>query len=372
MRAWLLLASAFVLTLPSLVHATQFAGAQEPVAEDLNALVKKMKARKLSWDEKAEAMDELLAMGEAGQAELCEYMAKVLRQMDKEWAKSTPKFEKAFAKEASQIATKRLTKKTLKQVESLRKELLKVSRDANLTKDTVKKVADVKLAGLQEIYVVGVSQVWDASTKLEAEWRELLQLLDDRLWLHGYWEDARKELLYASDAWSKKSYVSAELADPENWEVELLARLETACRFATAMPERDRSTLEWNREPLQQLTDEEAIGVRRLNDIRIWAGLSALRLDLKLCEAGRGHSEDMVTHSFFAHESPVPGKKSPSDRAAAAGTSGGAENIAAGQRSGWDAISAWWYSPGHHRNMMGGHSTVGLGRFQNHWTQMFG
>ena len=38
------------------------------------------------------------------------------------------------------------------------------------------------------------------------------------------------------------------------------------------------------------------------------------------------------------------------------------ENIAAGQDTGEGAIHAWWHSPGHHKNMLGGHGRVGLGR----------
>jgi uncharacterized protein YkwD len=75
---------------------------------------------------------------------------------------------------------------------------------------------------------------------------------------------------------------------------------------------------------------------------------------------------------FFAHESPVEGKRTPGDRAAKAGTSGGAENIARGQRTAKSANQAWWYSPGHHKNMLGGHARIGLGRKDDFWTQMFG
>jgi uncharacterized protein YkwD len=75
---------------------------------------------------------------------------------------------------------------------------------------------------------------------------------------------------------------------------------------------------------------------------------------------------------FFSHESPVPGKRTPGDRAALAGTSASAENIAAGQSKGVDAIGAWYYSPGHHKNMFGGHARVGLGHSDTLWTQMFG
>ena len=106
--------------------------------------------------------------------------------------------------------------------------------------------------------------------------------------------------------------------------------------------------------------------------LAVLVGLSALRLDVKLCDACRGHSKDMVDLGFFSHTSPVAGKESPWQRAALAGTSAGAENIAAGAAEGEDAIRMWWYSPGHHRNMMAGHRRVGLGRHQSHWTQCFG
>jgi uncharacterized protein YkwD len=75
---------------------------------------------------------------------------------------------------------------------------------------------------------------------------------------------------------------------------------------------------------------------------------------------------------FFDHTSPVPGKRTPSDRAARFGTSGGAENIASGHDTGASAIRGWWYSPGHHRNMLGDHARTGLGRSGSLWTQMFG
>jgi len=70
--------------------------------------------------------------------------------------------------------------------------------------------------------------------------------------------------------------------------------------------------------------------------------------------------------------SPVPGKKTPWARAKRFGTSAHAENIAAGANTGADTIRLWWYSPGHHKNMMGGHARVGLGRHKKTWTQLFG
>jgi uncharacterized protein YkwD len=118
---------------------------------------------------------------------------------------------------------------------------------------------------------------------------------------------------------------------------------------------------------------EEARGIEHCNLMRLYVGLNALELDPKLCEASRDHSKDMAEHGFFAHESPVPGKKSPWDRAAKAGTTASGENIYAGSTDSHSANMGWFYSPGHHKNMFSpGQRRIGLGQHGSHWTQMFG
>jgi uncharacterized protein YkwD len=105
----------------------------------------------------------------------------------------------------------------------------------------------------------------------------------------------------------------------------------------------------------------------------LYVGLGALELDPQLCEAARDHSKDMAEQNFFAHESPVPGKKTPWDRAAKAGTTASGENIFAGSVDAHAANLGWFYSPGHHKNMFSpGQRRIGLGRHGSHWTQMFG
>jgi uncharacterized protein YkwD len=133
-----------------------------------------------------------------------------------------------------------------------------------------------------------------------------------------------------------------------------------------------RKVLQANEPILAELPPAEAAGIRDLNRMRVLLGLNALAADPKLCLASRDHSKDMAERGFFAHDSPVPGKKSPWDRARLAGTSAGAENIAAGQATGEGANQAWFHSPGHHKNMFAGHRRVGLGNHGQHWTQMFG
>lgn len=376
MRAWasgLLILASFCWNGPDAIASADAFWAQEPTeVEEVEQAVRTLKARKLSWDDKAEAMDTLLAAGPEGCAELASHLAKACLSLDTSFHKEWERLERDFAKQASKLAESRLNKSTLKRVDELRKTWLKASRSDSLSKSQVKEVCDTAHEELQTLLDVSVVQVWDAAPKLEARWTELIQRLDDQVFLHDYWAAARKELLAAGGSWPRKSFVKQELPDPLLYEEQILKKLERAARLATVMPEKDRKTILANEPDLAQLESEEAAGIVQLNRIRVRAGLNTLRVDLKLCDAGRGHSKDMVEHKFFAHESPLPGKKSPSNRAALAGTSGGAENIAAGQNSGHGAIRAWWYSPGHHRNMMGGHSRIGLGRHENHWTQMFG
>lgn len=121
------------------------------------------------------------------------------------------------------------------------------------------------------------------------------------------------------------------------------------------------------------LPAEVVAGMRTLNTLRMACGLEPLRVDPKLCAAAAGHSADMEQYGFFAHQSPLPGKREPWDRAALAGTTASAENIFMGSPAAADAIRGWFLSPGHHKNMFGDrHRRQGLGRSGRHWTQLFG
>ena len=123
----------------------------------------------------------------------------------------------------------------------------------------------------------------------------------------------------------------------------------------------------------EQLSEDEANAIDDTNRRRLVLGLYPLAIDMKLVECSRDHSSDMVSHGFFAHESPVPGKTSPWDRAKNFGTKASGENIAAGYKNGFAVVQGWWYSPGHLKNMMGkGHKRIAVGQKNKHYTQMFG
>jgi uncharacterized protein YkwD len=149
------------------------------------------------------------------------------------------------------------------------------------------------------------------------------------------------------------------------------ATAEAICGFDRA----DLKTLAQNRKLAkdQEIPEAEAKGIEECNELRMLVGVRALVLDPKLCEAARDHSKDMQEKGFFAHESPVPGKKTPWERAKNFGTSASGENIYMGSSDPHGANMGWFYSPGHHKNMFNaGQVRIGLGCTGSHWTQMFG
>lgn len=126
--------------------------------------------------------------------------------------------------------------------------------------------------------------------------------------------------------------------------------------------------------PLQNL---EAEVVRLINIERTKRGLSALKVNWQLSRVARYKSQDMIDRNYFSHTSPTYG--SPFDMMEAFGLrfSAAAENIAYGQRTAAEVVSAWMNSPGHRANILSGsYSETGVGAAKKangtlYWTQMF-
>lgn len=112
-----------------------------------------------------------------------------------------------------------------------------------------------------------------------------------------------------------------------------------------------------------------------ISEQRSLFGIPPLLMDEQLSAASTGHSEDMARLRFFAHESPVEGKKSPWDRARVAKFKHRAmgENIFMGSSSPEAAYKAWFGSDGHRFIMFGqGANLIGVGPHGRHWTMMTG
>jgi len=91
-------------------------------------------------------------------------------------------------------------------------------------------------------------------------------------------------------------------------------------------------------------------------------------------QAARRHSKEMVDKGYFDHVSPTPSEAEFGMRTKNAGyKEGSGENIAYGGHGGEGTFWMWFDSPGHHKNMAGeGYTAIGVGRWQNRFTQNFG
>jgi uncharacterized protein YkwD len=111
-----------------------------------------------------------------------------------------------------------------------------------------------------------------------------------------------------------------------------------------------------------------------VNSERAAAGCGAVSGDAALAGVARAHSADMRDRGFFDHTN--PDGLDPFDRAARAGLSARAENIAYGQPDAAAVMESWMNSPGHRANILNCSLTrLGVGMAEGAggpwWTQLF-
>ena len=103
-------------------------------------------------------------------------------------------------------------------------------------------------------------------------------------------------------------------------------------------------------------------------------GLAALKADTQLNGVAQKKSLDMQQKHYFSHTSPTYG--SPFDMMRDFGVTykSAGENIAQGQRTPQEVVTAWMNSEGHRKNILSSNFThigVGFEETGKHWTQMF-
>ena len=145
--------------------------------------------------------------------------------------------------------------------------------------------------------------------------------------------------------------------------------------LSDSVRKRSLEALTVNAEIKSSITPEER-GVHEItNRYRMMMGLQAVKIDEALVLAARGHSQEMKDLGYFAHNSPVKERRTPSMRAQLAGWGGScSENIARGSRTPAQAVAGWIGSSGHHRNILGrGWTHLGCGKAKDgfFWTQNF-
>ena len=124
--------------------------------------------------------------------------------------------------------------------------------------------------------------------------------------------------------------------------------------------------------PANSSTEGQVLAL--VNAARADHGCDALAADAGLAAVARAHSADMRDSGYFAHTN-LAGLD-PFDRAAAAGLSARAENIARGQDDAAAVMKSWMESSGHRANILNCSLTkLGVGVAEGSggpwWTQLF-
>ena len=279
----------------------------------------------------------------------------ILKEYDKTWPKLRDKYLSDYATEAQQKYSGALKADHNRMIKSYRADFMRV-RDMpeGPMKKEIPKVSKPAIDGLRKILMPTPDELLATAKPSLKKMREMVMIL-------AKFRDALVD--------------AAVIPDEEKAEI---AILQSEKEVAATLGGLDRDGLRIMKKndeiaAKSKIPKGEREGIREVNEWRMLLGLSALIIDPKLCDASRGHSEDMNKHNFFAHMSPVPGKRTPGDRAAKAGTSWSGENIYVGSQKPAAANRGWFYSPGHHKNMFrASHKKIGVGQYERHWTQMFG
>lgn len=283
------------------------------------------------------------------------------------------RYRQEFLKAAKVAAAEKYQAANLQEVARLQEQVLALQKDPELSKEKIVQIADPAMRQLEELMVLSPEAVL-------ANHRGLVEQREKMQGIGLLWQKCQEYLAEgrppgdrpAENDQGEAREANRSTAAATTFEQLLQQEEVLVVRMAMPLTDTTRQVLEFNATIEHQLDPEEARCLSALNMTRVLLGLEALRLDMGLVEAARGHSADMVEHAFFSHESPVAGKRSFTDRAKLAGTTASGENIAVGSRRGFDTNQQWFHSPGHHRNMLGKHVRVGIGRAGKHWTELFG
>lgn len=246
----------------------------------------------------------------------------------------------------------------------LRQRIRQVSQLPELTEQIIREQSEPAVNRLAQLLLVDRAKVVQRSPKLLEQRAAMAEL-------GSYWEQCQR-LLAGTEVAADGATEGPIAAPAVSFEGYLTGEEELAVQLAMPMSDGDRAVLQANARLVGGLDSEEARGILALNLLRMMSGLNPLAIDPALCQTARDHSHDMRTISFFSHTSPVPGKESFVDRAARFNAKASAENIARGPVEGMASLKMWYFSPGHHKNLLGDARRIGLGRSGTYWTQLFG
>ncbi|GGM40328.1 hypothetical protein GCM10011351_28100 [Paraliobacillus quinghaiensis] len=145
-----------------------------------------------------------------------------------------------------------------------------------------------------------------------------------------------------------------------------------------ANPQIDNPDLIYPRQKLtiptiDSIKHTEHLVIQLTNQERAKHGLPALRPDWELSRVARYKSADMLNKNYFSHTSPTYGSPFTMMKNFGISYRSAAENIAKGQRTPQEVVTAWMNSSGHRKNILGNYTHIGVGYVENgkYWTQLF-
>lgn len=307
----------------------------------VQGLVAKIRKPGISGEEWTAAAEALVDAGAYGAEQLARSLFGMYRG-------EKTRYQSQFAAAASRRLRKSVDMRTVGgTVRKLRKRAGDVYGAGEPTKSTITEKLDPIAAELASLLTVDRAAVLEADEKLPPRRERLTAVV-------AFWNRAHEKLPADSMPPNQR------LPSVEEAERELVATEKFSAALATPMPPVAKQVFLYNFRLREKIDPEEYAGIFTLNVRRTLFGLLPLRLDLRINARARGWSTRMKSSGEFKHMS------------LGDGVSG--ENIAMGSTRGEDVIlKQWWYSPGHHRNMMnGGFRRIGLGRAGKYWTQQFG
>ena len=279
--------------------------------------------------------------------------------IERELQPQMARYSQHFFQQAQAAAKKKISGVDPQEVTKLRQTVFAMQARMDFTPELIKRDGIAPLKKLEELLLVDRARVIEESEALQAERKQLEE--PGKLW-----ERCAQFLHEQSNDENKPK-------DPPTFEQYVRGQEALQAGLAAPMDAHNRQVFAANARLEAKLDPEEYRAIQALNVIRNLLGLNALAIDPGLCSAARDHSQDMETHKFDGHESPVPGRRTPFDRARRYGTTCVSENLCKGTRDGKAAIEAWFGSPGHHRSLVEKtYTRVGVGLAGQRFTQLFG
>ena len=321
---------------------------------EANKLLTEFRAAGADADRRREVCDQVLAIGPGAAPLMAAAIEKELRPLMR-------RYSTKFQQQAALVAKKKTVKIDLNEVVQLRRTVLSLQkRGDGFTKEVIVQEGDPAMKRLHELIIIDRAAILDPSADLQAERKKVEEL-------GSLWQRCQSQMPKPA------AEEGQEPPKPFVFDDYLQGEEGLAAALATPMDAKTRTILAANARMAEKLDPEEARTILACNLMRNLLGLSAVVIDFKLCESCRDHSKDMETKKFFAHESPVPGKTTPWDRAKRCGTTACAENISMGYHDGNAANQGWFHSPGHHKNMLlSDVLRIGVGRSGGYYTEAFG